>query len=124
MIETHKMMEKLGLFDSYSINRAVINSVYGISEIALNQWPFTLPLFDSERNCTIELISQMLIKPPDIKSNFCDIIEKRLNETAPGASFVESIVIASPDEICLAAISSCRGYSYEELFSIVGGCPS
>jgi hypothetical protein len=112
MRTTETMMSQLGFSDSTEIDMAIAKLVFGLSQAQIDAWPWGIPAFSTDRHCSADVVARMAIEPQGRLFN--EIITRRAEEIAPRAALPSLIVVLSPDEICLAAVSACLGYGREE----------
>jgi hypothetical protein len=84
----------------------VARDVFGLSQQQIDTWPFGVPAFSSDRSAAAQVICRLW--PSDVRPIFEKHLEARLPRLHGGLA--ETVMVATPDEICRAALSAVREY--------------
>lgn len=91
--------------DGEELDQTVAREVFGLSQGQIDAWPWGVPHFSSDRNFAAGIISHLWCFD-DTRRSLEREFAARLPKLRGGLA--ESLMVATPDEICKAAISAVR----------------
>ena len=98
---------RLGELDEEEIDRAVAKEVFGLSSEQIKAWPWGVPPCSTDRNYAGGLVCRMWLS-----DEHREAFEKNLHlgnfSKGVDDSRTKLLLMASPDELCIAAINAAR----------------
>jgi hypothetical protein len=91
--------------DLEDLDRAIAREVFGLSQEQIDAWPWGVPEFSSSRSDAAKVLCQIWLSE-DKRA----VMERELCARLPlqGVGLVKTLIVATPDEICAAALSAVR----------------
>lgn len=112
---TMQKIERLKPMAGEELDKSIAGEVFGISPTAIDAWPWGVPPFSTDRNCSAAVVAKMLAHPAldqfDTELRRAALRwgwGKRKTHEGPSAL----VLVLTPDEICRAALRAIHEYSF------------
>lgn len=91
--------------DNEDLNESVAREVFGLFQEQIDAWPWSVPPFSSDRNYAAGIVSRLWEAEATRKA-----LEKALTARLPSlhGGIAEILMVATPRELCRAALSAVR----------------